>query len=488
MNVLDIIRKIENDKRLDLKFALLFLFFVSITRMILETLLGTSDYIVFTNLPTYLLIFSFYSLALVSYTSFLSICSGKKPINIARILTPFLLVALIVPVGDYFTSGYPLNYQMSAVSDFDAIRISSNNPLGESVILWLIPIMAAIYVFLERKSIKRSLMTFTIIFFVPVLLTTDISNFLGLGRYLFFLYATVASTVMLIILFYMQNQEKFGQLFMRFYERMNRVILYIIIFVFGIVAAGNIFTTSFFGIYVLILLIISFIAMCVNDYFDFPIDKANGKNNLLNSLTKEELKNVILVSFLVLIPFLTFILEGVKNVMFSYYMFSMISLIFLYSYKNFIKSVFLLNFLVDSLSYGITFMAGRSLILAQGQMEMVYFIMSTLIFLLILPIKDHGDLKGDLKFRIRNFYTILGQKKALRLCKVLLFMAFVIFSLCFFYVMPFKSLLGITIFYVIPSAVMLPFMIFRFKKTENLEMSIWLIDVLLLIYMIPFFL
>jgi hypothetical protein len=36
--------------------------------------------------------------------------------------------------------------------------------------------------------------------------------------------------------------------------------------------------------------------------------------------------------------------------------------------------------------------------------------------------------------------------------------------------------------------VMLPLMVFIFKKNENLEMSIWLIDILLLIYLIPFLL
>jgi len=169
-------------------------------------------------------------------------------------------------------------------------------------------------------------------------------------------------------------------------------------------------------------------------------------------------------------------------------MISIIALLFLYSYKKLVKSVLPLNYLADSLSYAITFMAGRSLIMTQGQMELAYFMMATLIFFLIIPIKDHGDSNGDAKSGIKNFYTILDPKKAFRLCKVLLCAAFVIFSLCFLYVMPFKNLWSITIFYVIPSVVMLPLMVFIFKKNENLEMSIWLIDILLLIYLIPFLL
>jgi len=485
--VLNTLKKIELNSRIDLKVVLVSLVFVSLMRMLIETMLGVDEFILSPTLSNFVFVFSFYGLALVLYTFFLSICSGKKPINVARILTPFLLVALFVPAIDFFVSGYPITgYHMSKISDFDIFRISANNPLGESVILWSIPVMSAIYVFFQRKSVKRSLLAFVAVFLAPIFLTTDIADFLGLGTNLYHLYATVASTVLLLLMFYMQNDEKFGKLFTRFYERMNRIILYIIIFVFGVATVGNVFATSFLGIYILVLLIISFIAMCVNDYFDFPLDKANGKNNLLESLTKKDLKNVIIVSFLVLVPFLTFIFESIKNVIFVYYMISIVSLLFLYSYKNFIKSVLLVNYLVDSLSYSITFMAGRSLIAAQGQMELAYFIMATLIFFLIIPIKDHRDLKGDTKLGIKNFYTVLGPKKAFRLCKVLLFMTFVIFSLCFLYVMPFKNLLGITIFYVIPSIVMLPLMVFRFKETENLEMSIWLIDALLLIYLIPF--
>jgi 4-hydroxybenzoate polyprenyltransferase len=486
-DILDILKNIESDRRIDLKIILVSLVFVSLMRILIETMLGVDEFILSPTLSNFVFVFSFYGFALLLYAFVLSLCSKRKPIEVARVLTPFLAVALLVPVIDFLVSGYPIiGYHMSKISNFDIFRISANNPFGESVILWSIPVMSAIYVFFQRKSVKRSFATFVAVFLAPIFLTTNIADFLGLGTNLYHLYATVASTVLLLLMFYIQNDEKFGKLFTRFYERMNRIILYIIIFVFGIATVGNVFATSFLGIYILILLIISFVAMCVNDYFDFPLDKANGKNNLLESLTKEDLKNVIIVSFLVLVPFLTFIFESIKNVMLVYYMVSIISLLFLYSYKNFIKGILLLNYLVDSLSYSITFMAGRSLIVAQGQMELAYFIMATLIFFLIIPIKDHGDLKGDTKLGIKNFYTVFGPKKAFRLCKVLLFVAFVIFSLCFLYVMPFKNLLGITIFYVIPSIVMLPLMVFRFKKTENLEMSIWLIDALLLIYLIPF--
>lgn len=485
MNVLDRIKRLENNKRLDLKFVLIFLIFVSITRMIMEILLGRYDYIIYANLSNFVQAFSFYALALVSYGLFLSVCSGKKPINLVRILTPFLLVALLVPLIDYSVSGYPVIYQMSAVSDFDAIRISSNNPLGESVILWLIPIMAAIYVFLERKSIKRFIVTFAVTFFVPVLLATNISDFLGLGSHLYYLYATMVSIVFLLLMFYMQDSEKFGKLFMRFYERMNRIILYIIIFAFGIATTGSLFAVNLFGIYILILLIISFIAMCVNDYFDFSVDKANRKNNLLGSLTKEELKNVIIVSFLVLIPFLVFVYEGIKNVLFTYYIISMLSLIFLYNYKNFVNCPFPLSYVIDALSYSITFMAGRSMILARGEMEMLYFITITIIFLLLIPMKDYGDFKGDKKNRIKTLYTILRFKKAFRLCKAFLVIDFLILSLWFVSI----SHIGtekLILFFVLPSVIFLPFIVYNFKKTEDSEKTIWFLDVLLIIYLLPF--
>ncbi|NIO21397.1 MAG: hypothetical protein GTN76_11830 [Candidatus Aenigmarchaeota archaeon] len=485
VSILNTLRSIESDERIDLKVILVFLVFVSITRMILETLLGSSDYIIFTNFPTFLLVFSFYSLGLVSYTFFLSICSGKKSINIARILTPFLLVALLVPIIDYFLTGYPVSYQMSAISDFDILRISSNNPIGESVILWALPILAALYVFFERKSVKRSIITFIVIFFVPIFLATDIADFLGLGRSLYFLYATVASIVFLLLMFYIQDVEKFGQLFMRFYERMNRVVLYIIVFVFGIATAGSIFDASLFGIYIIVLLIISFIAMCMNDYFDFSIDKANKKNNLLNVLSREELKNIILISFLIIIPFLSFIFEGVKNVVFVYYMVSMLSLIILYSYKNFLKHFFPFNYVADALSYGITFMAGRSIFLVHSQYEFAYFILVTILFLLLIPMKDYGDYKGDKKIGVKTLYTLLGFERAFRVCKLLLLIAFIIASFYFLLISPLIGFVNIVIFYAIPSAIIIPSMVIRFKKTENFEKSLWLLDVLFFAYLIP---
>ncbi len=488
MSILDTLRRIESGRRIDLKLILVFLVFVSITRMIMETLLGSSDYIIFTNFPTFLLVFSFYSLALVSYTFFLSICSGKKPIRIARIITPFLLLALLVPVIDYFLTGYPVSYQMSSISDFNIVRISSNNPIGESVILWVLPILATLYVFFERKSVKRSFATFIVIFFVPALLATDISNLLGLGRSLFFLYATVASIVFLLLMFYIQNVEKFGQLFVRFYDRMNRVVLYIIVFVFGITTVGSVFAANFFGIYILILLLISFIATCVNDYFDFSIDKVNRRNNLLNSFTKEELKNVIIVSFLVIIPFLSFVFEGVKNVVFVYYMISMLSLIILYSYKNLLKHLFPLNYFADALSYGITFMAGRSLFIVQNQFELLYLILVTLIFLLLIPMKDYVDFKGDKKFGIMTLYTVLGFEKAFRMCKILLLIDFLIVTSLFLLISPVLGLIKIILFYAIPSVIIIPFMVIRFKRKEDFETSLWLLDVLFLIYLIPFLL
>lgn len=343
MRILDTLRSMESDGRIDLKVILVSLVFVSITRMIMETLLGSSDYLIFADFPTFLLVFSFYSLALVSYTFFISICSGKKPINIARILTPFLLVALLVPVIDYFLTGYPVGYRMSAISDFDIVMISSNNPIGESLILWSLPVLAALYVLFEGKSVKRSFLTFMVTFFVPALLATDISDFLGLGKGLYFLYATVASIVFLLLTFYVQNAEKFGRLFMRFYGRMNRIVLYMIVFAFGIATAGSVFAANLFGIYIMTILIISFIAMCMNDYFDFFIDRENRENNLLNVLSREELKNIIIVSFIVIIPFLSFIFEAAKNVVFVYYMVSILTLIILYSYKNLLKSIFPLN-------------------------------------------------------------------------------------------------------------------------------------------------
>lgn len=488
MDTPDIIRRLELDTRVDLKLILVFLVFVSITRMILETLLGSSDYLIFTNFSTFLLVFTFYSLALVSYTFFLSICSGKKPANTARVLTPFLLVALLVPAIDYFLTGYPVSYQMSSVLDFDILRISSNNPVGESVVLWLIPVLSAIYVYMERKSIVKSLITFVIIFFVPVFLATDISNFLGLKSGLYFVYAAFASMIFVLLNFYIQNERKFGHLFMRFYERMNRIILYIIIFVFGVATAGSLFAVNILGFYILLILMVSFIAVCMNDYFDSDVDRANRKNNILDSLSKGELKNVIIISFLITVPFLSFIFESVSNVMFVYYIIAILSLIILYSYRDVIKGILPLNHIVDALSYSIVFMSGRSLLVVQGELEFVYFIVSTFIFLLLIPMKDHGDWKGDKKFGIKTLYTVLGFKKAFRLSRFFLFLAFIIFSLCYINVLPFSGPVSIIIFYLLPSILILPIMIIVFRRTGSIEKCIWLVDLLLFLYLIPFLL
>ncbi len=485
-NVFNSLRKLESDERVDLKLILVFLLFVSITRMILETLVGSSDYVTNTNLPTFLLVFTFYGFALVSYTFFLSLCSGKKPMNMARLLTPFLLLALLVPLLDYFITGYPVTYQMSSISDFDILRISSNNPIGESIILWLIPFLSALYVFFERKSIKRSILTFIVIFLVPILLATDIADLLNLGRGLFFLYATTGSIVLLLLMFYMQNEEKFGYLFTRFVRRMNRVILYLIIFFFGIATAGSIFAVNFLGIHVLILLMISFIAMCVDDYYDHPVDRANRKANILDLLTKEDVKNIILVSCVVLIPFLSFIFEGVGSVMFVYYMISLLSLAFLYSYRNFLKtSLFPLNYLVDALSYSITFMAGRSVFVVHAPSEFLYFILVILIFFFLIPMKDYEDYEGDRKFGIKTLYTILGFEKAFKVCKLLLVVALLLTGLLFLLVLPPLSYLEIIIFYVIPSVVLVPFMVIRFRRSEDFETSLWIFDILLVVYLVP---
>ena len=481
------IERIESDGRVDVKFIVLFIVFVSLARMLLEILVGSTDITILYGFSNFFTLFSFYSLALLLYTFLISFISSERPIKTARILTPFLIVSLLVPLMDYLISGYPAVYRMSSLSDFDILKISSNNPLGESIVLWLIPIMSSFYVFLKKGSIKRSVITFVAVFFAPLFLSTAVSDLIGLGRGLYYLYASTASAVLILILFYSQNCEKFGKLFMRFYERLNRVVLYVIIFIFGAATAGSIFAVSFLGIYILIMFMISFMAMCVNDYFDFLIDKTNRKNNILNFLSREELKNVVIVSFLVLMPFLVFVFESIGKFLFVYYVISIISLIFLYSYRNFIKGVFLLNYLFDALSYSFMFMAGRSLIIIQGSSELLYFIIATLIFLLIVPIKDIKDFRGDEKFGIKNLYTVFGYKKAFKITKFLLCLAFVIFSFCFVYVLSLRGLLNLAFFYFIPSAIFVPFIITMFKKKESVELSIWLIDVLLLTYLIPFF-
>ena len=488
-HISDLVRSLETDKRIDVKFIAGFLLFVTAARTTIETLAGAGDFLLFTHPENYVFVFSFYGFSLILYTFFISMCSGKKPSEVSRVLTPFLLVALIVPVLDYLIYGYPLGgYAMSKISDFDLLRISSNNPPGESVILWLIPILSSVYVFLKRGSLVRSAVSFLVVFMVPVFLARDIADFLGLGGVLFYLYASFGSAIFLLLLFYMNNSKKFGLVFQRFWERMNRIVLYMLVFIFGVSTSGSVLSVNLFGVYVLVLLMISFIAMCLDDYFGLETDRENRRGNLLLHLSRAEVRDMIFVSHLVLFPFLLFIFNSAGNVMFVYYMVSLLSLSFVYSYGNVLKRLFPLNYIADALSYSFVFMSGRSLNIVQGSMEFTYFALSFLIFLLLVPMKDFGDYAGDKKTGIRNLYTILGFERAFMVSKIFLATAFIIFSACLVYVMPVKGLVNILVFYVIPSVTIIPLIIFRFRKTKDFETGLWLVDILLLAYLVPFIL
>lgn len=479
---------VGSNERIDFKTSFFFLVLVASLRMVLETILGNTSILETPFHYNFLFLFSFYSISLVVYTFLLSLLSSKKPVYMSRILTLFLLLALIVPVLDYgisFISGQEqILYATTGIGDFDIIRLSASNPVGETMVLWLIPIASCIYVYLLRRSIVRTILTFIVTFLSLFFVGIDIPAFMGFGMDHYYLYAALVFTILSPAMLYIQNPEKFVSLFKRFHERLNRIVFYVLLFVFGIEVAGSVFYVDYIGLHIFSILIISFMATVFNDYYDFGTDNVNKKNNLLSIFSKKDIQNSLLISLMILVLVLVFLLH-VGSIVFVACSVSILSLIFIYSFRNMSKHLFPLNYIADALSLSIIFIAGKSLV-AMEYHDFGLFLLLTLIFFLVVPLKDFKDWRGDKTTGIKTLYTLIDRNKAFTISKIFLLSSYVLWLVLVTLFSPQIGLWEIVGFYILPSLIFVLVSIKLSKGKPGFERSLWLLDLLFVIYMVPF--
>ncbi len=514
-------------KRFNILTLFLYIVFLSAARMWLEALLIdypykeiSYDYLFVQVHLTCFFITSFIGGLLI--LKFFSKISLSKVANLTALGFTFVLLP---PFIDVFILNNPSSYTYGdpnwVINIFKLFTFQLDEGFsafyqgGEGIIyeLFLILIMACMYVFIKTKSILKTLGAaasfFVLFIFIgspQLILLRPIAG--QLLHPLYILRYLIISIILLLFLIYICNKKLLksfikssrlittthfaimtiigifisGHILVRetFYININDVVNLILVFLrqmspyemttFIKLFIGNIGT---FGISVFCIIFVWQYAVMINHVYDEKIDALDNKERLLPKkfLSKKQVKHIaIIYAIIALILSVTLGIFSFLLVAFGLFLGTIYS----------VKPVRLRDTAFSTLIIG----AGSTIAFFIGYVtpayiqamhginagEIIYtypeFTTQVLFIGLIIFIalsvgplaKDYKDYQGDKKTGVKNLFTIYGVEKGVKIVSILLPFTF------FMLILLFNSIVDVLIF--VPLGLLAGFLFYRFKKTE----------------------
>ncbi len=468
------------------------LFFIGISRYLFEQIFFFRDYLQRVRFHDGVYFVLFYIVVFLYSSILIKIFSGqslKKVVNASVFILPLLF---IIPAVDYFFAAVPKPYKFIDYN-LSLIECISQYP-GITLVGLYMMFLGSVYVTV-KKNLFRGVLTFVSLFiiyyyllasrlvedFIGVILSYNIPKILpeellqNISQVSFNLINVFVIIVLLIPFCYFYNPLFFKMILKRF--RWERVIQYLLILFFSFSMVGDlhsirifIFVFNCIGIYLIWLG-----SVLVNDYYDLEIDKLN---RVTRNIWLPLIKNEVITGVAILWGLALVIASQISSLVFFMYL-AVIILTYLYSappvrFKQYIFSSFFIGFC----AFYVVLIGVFSNINSYYYSDKVLYV--AVLFGLTLAaganVIDLKDYVGDKMKNIKSFVTVFGVKKSKIIIAMITGLSYILIGIALVKIMKTQ------LYYVaILPAVVMPYMIMRFKNTKKWWIAFFLFHIITLL-------